>query len=184
MGIPVTASSTPLVFETLPAIKVTNYSFAKILTNLYTYARFYVHNGSLVVGVYGFKESPDEQDRISLVVGQKNRYLLLSISPRQASLVLADDAATLQTQTGVQLPAPSLSPFAGTDEQGWFWGAEAILSADVLQQAGLVLTPGAQFGAAVFYHRSNQEEFGTSFAYNPLLPLIHQPYPAFTVVSY
>lgn len=184
MGTPVTASNVPLVFETLPAVKVTNYSFAKILTNLYTYARFYVYNGSLVVGVYGFKESPDEQDRISLVVGQKSNYLLFSISPKQSSLVLANETTTLHTQTGVQLPAPALSFFAGTDEQGWFWGAETTLTAEVLQQAGLVLTTGAQFDAAVFYHRTTQEGFGTSFDYNPHLPLVRQHYPTFTVVSY
>ncbi|MDL2324844.1 hypothetical protein LJC61_06830 [Ruminococcaceae bacterium OttesenSCG-928-A16] len=182
MGFWVTQSKTPLVFDAIPAIKVQHY--AKNGLPVYTYARLYALNHDLAVNLCAFERQPAEGSLVGLwLLGTKGRHLAVALGPQTASLTLLQADAPPQA-----LPAPSPARFAGVDEQGWYWGANSVIGADILQQVGIKLAVGRQFNAAVYKSWQPATAGGAFGASAPLTQngteCPPQNWPPFTVVAY
>lgn len=177
MALPLSISNTPLVFDALPAIKVNQYRGKSQSHNIYTYARMYILQDALAFSLYCFERTPPPQSRASLVLGRDADALLdYSLSPTEANLLLR-----LPNGTSSIYPPPEPSYFSGEDEQGWFWGAKAILPPDLLAMVGCHLHPGDEFRAAVLKTRTDEDAFGASFG--PLVandPYVFQQFSRFT----
>lgn len=185
MAAPVSYSSTPLVFDALPALKVRYYT-ASIPFKIYTYARMYVQAGALALSFYCFEKQPQPGSGVSFGVTQPGKSLLfLSLFPENVTLAQYPLGTLLPTTTGgTPLPAPAPAYFAGQDEQGWYWGASVLLPRALLGQCGLTLAPGAVFNAAVFYQPQGSAGYGASCPLGPGGPLNPGQFDVFEVVDY
>lgn len=185
---PVTQCDVPLVAETLPALKVRYYS--EMAEDVYTFARMYVLQDSLSVSLYKFERTPPSASRLAFAVAAAEgpKVLFASVGPQQSgfcNVALCDGAGALPPcKEAVALEAPTPTWFGGVDEQGWYWGAEVVLSAEVLAQAGCILRPGAMYCAAVFCYAEGEEGIGASFPLPKEGPVVMNGAEKFSVVIY
>lgn len=158
MAIPVTISDEPLVYDTLPALKVRYYKGGDGRSGIYTFGRFYFLKDALALCLNVFEQAPDEKSRAEFALGAgTDDYLRLRVWRDSAELALCGPAG----EQVLEAPAPEY--IAGGDEQGWYWGAKLLLGAPLLAKAGLSVQPGAAFRAAVCKARDGEEAFGASF---------------------
>lgn len=125
--------------ETLPAWKITHFSGEPARGRVYAYLRCYVREGALPFGITVFDRAPRPTARfgfaVSLDAGPRDtgaqRYLFFSCAKqREGALWLyrAGDACDTPVR---QLTPPALRQLAGGDEQGFYWGAEGVLPAEL-----------------------------------------------------
>ncbi len=158
MPIPVSKSLTPLVFDTLPALKVRHYSGKAALGNTYTLARLYALGSCLALSLCVFEEAPAEESHVAFcVAGKTGAFLKFCLTKSTAELTLCGAPQTEVLQT------PKPERFTGQDEQGWYWGGSLLLPEAALQALGLGLAVGEEFGANLIRYRSDETVFGTAF---------------------
>lgn len=153
MAIPVPVSAVPLAFDALPALKVRHYYGGPHFPRIYTLARLYIHGGALALSLSAFEREPEEGSRVEFALGGGEAVLRLSLTPAGAQLTLDEEA----------LPAPGISTIAGADEQGWYWGGNLTLPADLVARTGCRLAPGAGFAAALFKAHDGRDTLGSAF---------------------
>ena len=180
MTTPISKSATPVVFDTLPALKVRHYHGRSALGNIYTFARLYVLEHSLAISLCSFEESPPPQSRVAFCVGEAaGRFLRLALSPEEATLTLCG------TPKEEPLPAPAPSYFSGQDEQGWYWGAHLLLAPSLLEKAGVDFADDEHFCAALVKYRTDEDAFGSAFpVQNGANPFDIAHFGSFAVVGY
>lgn len=169
MTYPVTISAAPLVPDTLPTLKTRHYTGAAA-AKTYTLARFYALHKSLAVTLYAFEREPPDESRVSLLLGGGQGTLLrLTVGPRHSGVAGVFYQSSAEPVYPLpQEAVPAAEPFAhtwfaGVDEQGWFWGVDALLDEKLLRRAGIVVQPGAVLQAGVLRHVQGQGDWGASF---------------------
>jgi hypothetical protein len=180
----------PLLAETLPALKITEFCGAPARGTVYAYLRCYVHRGSLHYSVYVFDEAPPATARVGLAItadSTASRYLFLSLSAA-GSLACSLYAHTPgQDDTPLQaVEAPPVRTFGGADEQGGYWGAQGVLPAELWQSCfGSTPQAGSVLPGNVFLYDTQQPAFGAAFAApaNAHIPTA-QGFSSFVVVPY
>ncbi len=176
---PVTRSTTPLVYDTLPALKVRHFTPAAE-RRIYTLARFYFLKDTLALSLAAFEKDPHPTSRVEFAVtGRADRLLLFSLTPGDAELALCMGGKKHA------LIAPEPAYFSGVDEQGWYWGANTQLSAAHLAEVGLHVKKDEVFSAALFKQQAEQSGFGSSFPItNPDTRLDIAAFTRFVAVDY
>ena len=159
----VTDSASPLAFEPLPALKVTEFYGQPRRGEVYSYLRCYVHKGALHYSVTVFDGEPPATARIGLAVTADDtaRRYLFAVLAKDApcQLALYEDDVLRQTLT-----APCVRQLAGQDEQGEYWGAESVLEADVFQTwFGCAPHAGMLLPGNVFLFDRTETAFGAAF---------------------
>lgn len=167
MTIPISYSETPLVLDAISAVKVTHYYGNSALGNIYAYLRAYVCAGELIFSLTSFEKTPPATSRLGaafqFVPGAD--FLFVSIGPKQAECHLVHPAAVGQAAPDKLLDLPAPAWFGGSDEQGFYWGAELHLPAAMLQtQFAATLCPGWQFTGNVYKYALGDAAFGAAFA--------------------
>lgn len=180
----VSYSGTPLILDALPAVKVRHYYGSA--PSIYTYIKMYVHAGALALGCYCFEKQPKPETAIVFAISQNTKPpLVLRLTPQTTSLVLAGAGGNTGLQPeGAVLPAPPAQYFAGTDEQGWYWGAQLQIGQAALGKAGFTLGPGAQFKTATFYKAAGADGFGATCPVREDTPLHPGNFETFSIVPY
>ncbi len=157
MGYIVTKSRTPMVFDTLPAIKM-QYGYTT-LPNIYTMVQMYALADDLAVCVRIFEKIPAETEETTLILaGTEDNMLSLSISKEGCCLYEVQDAVSCLGRNGKSrgLGIKELKKFAGEDEQGCYWGVSMLITQDILQKAGVCLNEGSSFKALLL--RKDEEK--------------------------
>ncbi len=157
MGYIVTKSRIPMVFDTLPAIKM-QYGYAD-LPNIYTMAQMYALADDLAVCVRIFEKRPSETEETILVLaGTEDNMLSLSISKDGCYLCEAKDTAPYVGENdGLSgLDIEVTKKFAGEDEQGYYWGVSVLIPQNSLKKAGIDVNEGSVFKALLL--RKNEEK--------------------------
>lgn len=161
MPIPVPVSDFPLAFDALPALKARHYYSEPAAPNIYTLARMYILGDSLRLSLSAFEREPGETSRIDFTLcGKGAPVLRLALTPAGARLFVGENEA----------PPPTAAFTGGADEQGWYWGADIALPAELLARAGCRLAPGTQFYASLF--KTGGQTLGSAFP----LASPHTPY--------
>ncbi len=148
MGYIVTKSRTPMVFDTLPAIKM-QYGYSS-LPNIYTMAQMYALANDLAVCVRVFEKQPSKTEGTILVLaGQADKALALSISKEGCRLDIASNTVSSLNQNN-ELPGLEMKvmkKFSGEDEQGYYWGVSVLIPRNSLEEIKIDLNAGADFKA-------------------------------------
>ncbi len=165
---PVSVSRAPLVADTLPALKTAHFVHGEALASrdvakVYTYARLYALGGGLRLSLFAFERQPAPESRVAFAFGGNGgRLALVTLAPGGAELAFLprEPAPSLWPQpAGAALEA---EPFAGVDEQGWYWGAQLALSPKDAAGAGCDFTRPGSFYGALYKYRTDNEAFGCS----------------------
>lgn len=179
MATPVSKSTTPLVFEALPALKVRHYCGKAAFGNIYTFARLYVLGAGLALSLCSFEEHPDRESRVAFCVAGQAGVLRLVLNSESAELFYEDGEGK------EQLPSPERTCFSGQDEQGFYWGANLVLPEEVLLKTGLRLSETQEFCAALIKYRGDERAFGSAFpVINEEDPFDSAHFGSFRIVSY
>lgn len=188
---PLTASNTPLVFDTISALKVQRYYGLPPGRNVYTYGRFYMMQGQLALSLACFERDPAPACRAAFALcGQQGSMVFTVMAPaRSHSVLLPEPTAGLTLKEAENHPAQPSGPppeyFAGEDEQGWYWGANLILPSSLLQSAGIGTRPGTPLRAAVYRYEAGQPGFGASHICPAgASPLDAAQFTAYTITDY
>lgn len=169
----VASSGTPLVFDTLPALKTTHFVHdgtlpSRDIASVYTYARLYILRGDLQLSLTAFERGPGAESRVAFAFGCDggDRLAFAELSPDGAHLTLLPKRpAPGLWQPPCQGAPLASAPFAGVDEQGWYWGAQLSVPAHLLAGTGCTLAPGDIFGGALFKYRTDTTGvYGSSIA--------------------
>lgn len=174
----VPVSGTPLVFDALPATKVRHYYGEAALEPIYTLARMYFLKDALALSLSAFERDPDEMSLIefALAGGPGGNIIRLTLG--------RDGLRALHPKEAMgSIPPPAA--FSGADEQGWYWGAQLTLPADMLRGVGLLPGPGVEFRAALFKARADEAGYGSSFlSATPRDSQSPGEFPLFRIVSF
>lgn len=189
MPLPVTKSSTPLVQDTLPALKAIYYNGNDENGHIYTFCRLYFLNNALAVNLCCFQRTPPAGSRAAFALAKNAHCLLLTLPPQQAGAptLFAGDAQAFNGPVppfGQPLAAPGAQYFSGQDEQGWYWGANFELGAGILEQIGLQATVNNTFYAAVFQYNTQKTGLVSSAAFTPEGTTPVNRFNQFEIVSY
>lgn len=158
MAIPLPQSPAPIAFDALPALKVRHYYGAG--PNIYTLARLYALGDCLALSLAAFERDPAEDSAITFALcGQGAPPLRVHAWP--------DGSLGLSLELEPEEPGAALEgdSIGGSDEQGWYWGANLLLPAGLLALAGCRLTPGERFCGGLFKHSWGREEAGIGSAF-------------------
>ncbi|MDD3429582.1 MAG: hypothetical protein PHG02_06225 [Oscillospiraceae bacterium] len=185
MSILVSHSQTPLLPDTLPAVKMTEFFGSAKSGPVYSYLKLHECNGSIHLCLMAFEETPAPQSRLGAAFcfdnTQPGKFIFFSANAMENfSLLLYNNTAN-----PLALPA-SGSIFSGRDEQGFYWGVETILSADLLaQHFGSAPKVKSVFGGNAFKYNTTEAAFGSAFAV-PLGNTVPtcKGFGTFTVVPY
>lgn len=181
----VTDSASPLAFETLPALKVTEFRGRPRRGEVYSYLRCYAHKGALHYSVTVFDGAPPATARIGFAITAQDdaRRYLFAVLGKDApcELTLYQDDAPVQT-----LPAPAVRQLAGQDEQGEYWGAESVLDAGLFRELfGRTPRAGMLMPGNVFLFDRTEAAFGAAFPAPADGPVpTSQGFDSFLVVPY
>lgn len=160
----ITDSDTPLLMETVPALKLTEFSGTPARDNVYAYLRCYVHAGTMMLSAASFDGAPRATARFCVCMGfadAPQRYLCWAAAPSgEAALTLRDAKTDAVLDT---LPCPAVHIVTGGDEQGLFWIAEGCVRADTFRQAlGLVPRAGCVMTGNAFLCDTEEAAFGAA----------------------
>ena len=181
----VTDSASPLAFETLPALKVTEFQGRPERGEVYSYLRCYVREGALYYSVAVFDGAPPATARIGLAITADDtaeRYLFAVLGKGQnCELSLYKDDVLEKV-----LAAPAVRHLAGQDEQGEYWSAESVLPAELFRTLfGRVPPAGMLLPGNVFLFDRRETAFGTAFPVPANGPLpTSRGFDSFLVVPY
>ena len=158
MPFPIVQSNVPLVFDTLPDLKVRYFRAHGPQDNIYTYAQMYAMPQGLALGLRAFEQTPGADSQIVFALGQpQGSVLRFCLAPGEAALDLLAGGDVRP------LSLPEVVRFAGEDEHGWYWGAQLVLPAEDLLSACCTLQAGSAFGIAVLKARAGIGILGASF---------------------
>ncbi len=153
----VTYSDIPLEFDTLSAVKVRHYKSDN--EQIYCYARFYCLKGALAVGVKIFERADIAQSLITLRTVNDDQVGGVEI---EFGYLKSPKAVMLDSSEQKDIAAPNVNYLSGDDNQGFYWGAEFIVSQELLAQAGIELQEGKLFLANLFIS-TKQGGVGSAF---------------------
>lgn len=190
--VPVTKSDTPLVPDTLPALKVRHYCGGIApRRQIYSFARLYMLGDALSLSLYGFEREPEDSSRLAFAfcaAASKANCIIVTLAPQHvhSNLISGCPLDTPLPLAGQSSPlaAPAAAYFAGVDEQGWYWGASILLPAGLVRECGSALDVGTDFYAAVFKYDEGKDGFGASFLPPQGGPPVIGCAEKFTVVIY
>lgn len=179
MAIPVPCSDAPIAFDALPALKARH--FYGDGPPIYTLARLYALGDALALSLAAFEREPAEESTITFALCGEGAPPLRVLA-RPGSVGLSLDIIPEE-------PHPSLDgePIGGSDEQGWYWGMNFLLPADLLAYAGCKLAPGANFRGGLYKHRWGQEGMAVGSAFplaDPKNPFDPDCFDHFEVISF
>ncbi len=163
MSFLITDSDTPLMPETLPALKLTHFSGEPARGCVYSYLRCYLCGGSLSFSLTVFDGEPRDTARIGLALSlddDARRYLFLSCSPHRGdSLQLYENDAPAQP-----LILAPLQHTSGGDEQGLYWAVQGELPAELfLRVFGRIPKSGCLMPGNVYLYDEAEAAFGCAF---------------------
>jgi len=162
-------SETPLVPDTLPALKTCWYTGGQ--PHIYTAARFYLLQQSLQVALTIFERTPPAESRAGFAFGGISGHLaVVFLAPDTARLALLDGQNPPASWPLAEQDAPPFEDaafYTGQDEQGWYWGARLGIGPEWLEKAGIVPAPGATFGVALAKYSTDSSTLGLSFPLPP-----------------
>ncbi len=166
MSFLITDSPTPLLPETLPALKLTYFNGEPSRGFVYSYLRCYVCRGSVFFSLTVFDSCPPDTARIGLALSldeDARRFLFVSCSDRQDDrlLLYENDVPTRQ------LALTGLQHTRGGDEQGLYWGVQGELSAELFQDIfGCIPKTGCLMPGNVYLYDEAEAAFGSAFPVN------------------
>ncbi len=134
-----TQSSTPLEFDTLGAVKIRH--FFGDINEIYCYARFYIINGGIAVGVRVFERADIATTSVRLKLCSDERACELTIELDNKSGAQAD----VDGGEDKKITLSGVSYLSGDDNQGFYWGAEFIIDKKMLDSVGIIAKPGKTF---------------------------------------
>lgn len=164
---PISYSKTLLVLDAISAVKVLHYYGNSARGDIYAYLRAYVCAGDLVFSLTGFEKTPPEQSRLGAAFqfAPGADYLFAELGPKQAACCAVHPATAGPDKKGPPVVLPAPARFGGSDEQGFYWGAELRLPAALLQtQFDTVLCPGSRFTGNAYKYEVGDAAFGAAFA--------------------
>lgn len=180
-----TCTQTPLVMDTVPAVKIVNFNGSPKKDMVYAYARLYVLNGALCFRLTRFEEAPSENVRMGIAIcsaNQTDKFLYLWVDfNANAQLCIYNNGAILQSYT-----SPKISVSHGGDEQGLYFTAEGTINGDIIETAlGQKMKPNAVFAGNIYSYDVTESSFGAAFKV-PIGQAIptQSGFEAFTCVSY
>lgn len=187
----ITDSATPLLMETVPALKVSHFYGNPARGNVYAYLRCYVHKGDFHCCMSEFDAAPPMDTRMAIAIcpaEDTETFLLFSLGKEEpsATLTLCDkEGNTLKT-----LDAPMTALTCGEDEQGLFWSRTGVLSGKIFKESfGAAPRAGDVYVGNVLLYQENETAFGTAFPMSIASPLEAGPvrmagFEPFTIVPY
>lgn len=153
-----------MAYDTLPALKVVNY-YGGAEPKVYTYAQMYFLKDSLSLRLTVFEREPKEPGGAAFAIGGGGEsFLLLQMRPSKTELFLCPKAPPpdlWSKSPGKALLAPEAARVQDDDEQGWYWGIQAVLPKEVLQMVGV--GPDAEAMRCAVLRYSADSGFGTSY---------------------
>ena len=163
MAFLVTDSAFPLPFDTLPALKLTEFCGRPRRGPVYAYLRCYVQAGSLHFSATVFDGAPPATSRMGLAITADpgaGRYLFAQVGRgTDCRLTLYENDAPLR-----QLACPPVRHLAGQDEQGEYWSAESRLEAGVFRACfGRAPAPGMVLPGNVYLFDPTEAAYGAAF---------------------
>ncbi len=157
MPIPVTISTTPLVFDSLPALKTRYYYGDWPYGGIYTLGRMYILGGDLHVSLSAFEKDPAPESCVCLGLCAEGPAAVFAKTSPAALMVSVREGDNILSTHNVP---PRF--FRSADEQGWSWGAEFVLDAQLLQRAGIVFANNPTFRAALYKYTAGCPAYGVS----------------------
>ena len=174
-----------LLPETLPAVKILHFNGAPRRDTVYAYARISACGDALHCSFLRFEEAPAASVRMALAITSAdctNAFALVSVSfAGQASF---DYYETGKEPQNMPIAAPHV--YKGTDEQGFYNGADCTVPLDTLAKLlDKAFVPGAVFAGNVYSYDITEAAFGAAFAV-PISERIPTAagFEAFTCVSF
>lgn len=164
MSVLITSSKTPLMMETLPAVKLVHCYGNGRDGHVYAYLRMYVLNGAFCFNLTQFLQCPAADTRMALCLGMADSEAYISVvCPADGNAAVQQyNAADESTGTLGEVP---LRHFAGTDEQGWYWSVEGTLTAEACRAAfGRVPDAGSVWAGNVYAYNETESAFAAAFA--------------------
>lgn len=184
-----TDSATPLLMETVPALKIRHFYGNSARGNVYAYLRCYVHKGDFYCCMSAFDAAPPAGTRMALALcpaEDTEKFLLFSLSKEESGNTL-----TLRSKDGKNLEAfeaPPTTLTCGEDEQGLFWSRTGVLSGKLFKKIfNTVPHAGDVYTGNVLLYQENEAAFGTAFCMpSPLAgsPIRMAGFETFTIVPY
>ncbi len=159
----ITNGKTPLLMETVPVLKVTNYSGSAKRDNVYTYMRSFAYNGSMFCSFTSFDESPLEGTVMSLVLRHidSENVLTVTCGKHTAATATLQHNSTCTDMTPCLNAAPVIT---GGDEQGLYWGVNFEIAQKAFAQSfGTKLNDGEIYQGNLFLHSTEETAFGSAF---------------------
>lgn len=144
MEILISQSEVPLVFDAIPAIKVSHYVSQGL--SIYTYARVYALKNDIILNLCSFERDPIEESAIQFYFYQKGEtaQMVVTLTPTKLFCEIEQDNGNKEK---IELEQPTR--FSGTDEQGWYWGGNVTVPQIILRKIGIEVEVGKSFTGAV-----------------------------------
>lgn len=182
MAVLVNCSRGPIVMDTLPVIKLTEWYGTPGRDEVYAYARFYLREDALCLSMTVFDGCPPATQRAIAAFEFGGQLFELRFLPSQKMEWQCFENGAWKAQ-----PASACVFSAGSDEQGWYWQAQCTLPAAALNKAGLQLPqPNESFCGGFFLTDELEEAFGSAFRFcgTGIPTPDHHCFTKFSVISY
>lgn len=158
MSILITAAQTPLMTETLPAVKLTHFYGQSAAGRVYAYLRLYALRGGFCFNMTHFMQNPPDgtQMRLYLTAADGSRSVCIACAPQGDAVITAAD--------GSEQPL-AVRHFKGGDEQGWYWACEGELTSEqCFALLGQTAEVGSVWGCNVTAQCGDETAFSAAYA--------------------
>ncbi len=172
MAVLITESTTKLEFDTLGAVKISN--FVGDITPIYSYARFYAVAGELAVGIKVFERSDIADSTVTLRIKSPDSEDELCI---ELCLNVASYCYVVRDGVKSEIDASVANFYSGDDNQGFYWGVNFSVEKNTLKQINLKAVSGVNFLANILLTRSSEKGCGSACS-------DHKGFDDFIIVPY
>ncbi len=149
--------------ETVPVLKVTEYTGTAKRDNVYTYMRCFAYNGSMFCNFTSFDECPLSGTMLTLILQHVSGENLMTVTcgkstPLRAEITFDGTCADITKHINAQ---PVVT---GCDEQGYYWGINFEITKEAFKKAFCKkLSDGDVFTGNFFIHSTQESAFGSAF---------------------
>lgn len=163
MPFAVSISKLPLVYSTLPALKVRYWNNTQ--NHIYAMARLYFLNGNMHISLQAFERRPKNTSYIEFAFGTGVSIMQIRVSPNQAVFAVRDASfpPKIFDDSITWAHLPETTDFAQSDEMGHSWGKHILVPSHILRKSGISGQVKSKFYAAVLKYSSEDDSIGTSY---------------------